>query len=58
MPRLDGDHDVDKVTPVQPRAAVDSEISYPCQRLTGNRAAHKPAVTGMVSGSQLNHLTG
>lgn len=36
MPRLDGDHDVDKVTPVQPRPAVDSEISYPCQRLTGN----------------------
>ena len=36
MPRLDGNHDVDKVTPVQPGPAVDSEISYPCQRLTGN----------------------
>lgn len=58
MPRLDGDHDVDKVTPVQPGPAVDSEIFCPCQCLTGNSAAGKPAVTGMVSCSHLNLLTG
>ena len=58
MPRVDGDHDVDKVTPMQPRPAVDSEISCPCQCLTGNSAADKPAVTGMVSCSHLNLLTG